>query len=70
MGRRDDCEVSKLPSGNLRLGRNILSISSLNEARFHTLDRRVSDSPLSQASLTLMHNCFFDKAMQRGFFVQ
>jgi len=70
MGRCDDCEVSKLPSGNPRPGQNILSISSLNEARFHTLDRWVSDSPLSQASLTLMHNCFFGKAMHAVFLLQ
>ena len=56
------------PSGNPRLGQNILSISSLNEARLHTLDRWVSDSFLSQAILTLMHNCFFGKAMHAVFF--
>jgi hypothetical protein len=63
MGLRDDGEVSKLPPGVPRLGQTTGPISSLNEAWFHTLDRCVSDSPLSKVILPLMRNCFFGGAI-------
>ena len=58
MSLGDDGEISKLPSGNPRLGQTIDPISSLNEAWFHTLDRCVTDSPLSEVILPLMRNAF------------
>jgi hypothetical protein len=56
MGLRDDGEGSKLPPGNPRLEQTTGSISSLNEARFHTLDRCVINGPLSEVILPLMRN--------------
>jgi hypothetical protein len=63
MGLRDDGEVNKLPPGYPRLGQTTGANSSLNEAWFHTLDRCVIDSPLSEVILPLMRNCFFGGAM-------
>jgi hypothetical protein len=51
MGLRDDGEVNKLPPGYPRLGQTTGANSSLNEAWFHTLDRCVIDSPLSEVIL-------------------
>jgi hypothetical protein len=45
MGLRDEGEVSKLPSGDPRLGQTTGPISSLNEVWFHTLDRCATDTP-------------------------
>ena len=70
MSLGDDGEISKLPSGNPRLGQTIDPISSLNEAWFHTLDRCVTDSPLSEVILPLMRNCFFGGAMHAVFLLQ
>ena len=58
MGLRDDCEVGKPPLEASRPERPIGPISSLNEAWFHTLDKCLIDSPLSEVILPLMHNCF------------
>ena len=63
MGLRDNCETSKLPPGDSRLGQTTGSISSLNEAWFHTLDTCVIDSPLREVILPLMRDCFFGGAM-------
>ena len=63
MGLRDDGEVGKLPPGAPRLRQTTGPISWLNEAWFHTLDRCVSDSPLSEIMLPLMRNCFFGGAI-------
>jgi len=70
MGLRDDGEASKLPPGDPRLGQTTGLISSLNEAWFHTLDRCVTDSPLSEVILPLMRNCFFGGAMHAVFLLQ
>jgi hypothetical protein len=58
-----DGEVNKLPAGNLRLQETPGLISSLSEAWFHTLDRCVVDTPLSEVIFPLMRNCFFGGAM-------
>ena len=70
MSLRDDGEASKLPPEDLRLGQTTGAISSLNEAWFHTLDRCVTDSPLSEVILPLMRNCFFGGAMHAVFLLQ
>jgi hypothetical protein len=70
MGLRDDGEASKLPRGDPQLGQTTGPISSLNEAWFHTLDRCVTDSPLSEVILPLMRNCFFGGAMHAAFLLQ
>ena len=70
MGLRDEGEVSKLPSGDPRLGQTTGPISSLNEAWFHTLDRCVIDSPLSAVILPLMRNCFFGGAIHAVLLLQ
>ena len=63
MGLRNDREISELPTENTRLGQTIDPISSLNEAWFHTLDRCVLDTPLTEVIFPLMRNCFFGGAM-------
>jgi hypothetical protein len=63
MGLRDDGEVSKLPPGDPPLGQTTGPVSSLNGARFYTLDRCVIDRPPSEVILPLMRNCFFGGAM-------
>ena len=70
MGLSDDAEASKLPPGDPRLRQTAGPISSLNEAWFHTLDRCVTDSPLSEVVLPLMRNCFFAGAMHAVFLLQ
>jgi hypothetical protein len=70
MGLRDDGEGSKLLPGNPRLGQTTGSISSLNEAWFHTLDRCVINGPLSEVILPLMRNCFFCGAMHAVLLLQ
>ena len=70
MSLGDDGEISKLPSGNPRLGQTIDPISSLNEAWFHTLDRCVTDTPLSEVILPLMRNCFFGGAIHAVLLLQ
>ena len=70
MGLRNDGEISELPPGNPRLGQTTGPISSLNGAWFHTLDRCVIDSPLSEVILPLMRNCFYGGAMHAALLVQ
>jgi hypothetical protein len=70
MGHSDDGEVYKLPFGDSRLGQTIGSVSSLNEAWFHSLDRCVIDSPLSEVILPLMRICFFIGAMHAVLLLQ
>ena len=70
MGLSDDGETSKLPPGKPRLGQTTGRISSLNDAWFHTLDRCVSDSPLSEVILPLMRDCFFGGAMHAVLMLQ
>ena len=70
MSLGDDGEISKLLSGNPRLGQTIDPISSLNEAWFHTLDRCVTDTPLSEVILPLMRNYFFGGAIHAVLLLQ
>jgi hypothetical protein len=70
MGLRDDAEARKPPSRDPLLGQTTGTISSLNEAWFHTLDRCVSDSPLNEIILPLMRNCFFGGAMHAVLLMQ
>jgi len=62
--------MSKLPLGDPRLEQTTNLISSLNEAWLHTLDRCVTDGPLSEVILPLMRNCFYGGAMHAGFLLQ
>jgi hypothetical protein len=70
VGLHTDGGVSKLPPGDPRLRQTTGPISSLNEAWFHTLDRCVIDSPLTEAILPLMRNCFFGGAMHAVLLLQ
>ena len=70
MGLGDDGKISKLWSGNARLGQTTDPISSLNEAWFHTLDRCVTDTPLSEVILPLMRNYFFGGAIHAVLLLQ
>ena len=63
MGLRSDGELLKAPPGDPRIGQTTRSISSLNEAWSHTLDRCVFDTSVSELTLPLMRNCFFGGAM-------
>src|SRR6516165_6400842 len=67
MGLHDDREMSRLPPGDPGSTQTAGPISSLNEAWFHTLDRCVTDSPLSEVILPLMRNCFFWRGHARRF---
>jgi hypothetical protein len=70
MGLRDDCEESKLPPGDPRLGQTTGPFSSLNEAWVHTLDSCATATPLSEVILPLMRNCFFGGAMHAVLLLQ
>ena len=70
MGLGDDGEISKRPPGDPWLGQTAGPISSLNEAWFHTLDRCVIDSPLSEVILPLLRNCFFGGALHAVLLLQ
>ena len=66
MDLRDDGEVIKFLPGDPQLGQTAGPIFSLNEAWFHTFDRCVIDTPLSEIILPLMRNCFFWRSDARG----
>jgi hypothetical protein len=70
MGLRNDREISELPTENTRLGQTTDPISSLNEAWFHTLDRCIIDTPLSEVIFPLMRNCYFGGAMHAVLLLQ
>jgi hypothetical protein len=70
MGLRGEGEVSRPTPADLRLEQTISPLSSLNEAWFHTLDRCVIDTPLSEVILPLMRNCFFGGAIYAAFLLQ
>jgi len=70
MGLRDEGEINKLPPEDLQLGQTTAPISSLNEAWLHTLDRCVTDMPLSGVILPLMRNCFFGGAIHAVLLLQ
>ena len=61
MSPNNDGEINGLPPGNPR--QTTGPISSLHEAWFHTLDRCVVDTPLSEMIFPLMRTCFFGGAM-------
>ena len=58
-----DGEVSRPPSSDLRSTQSTAAISSLNDARCHTLEEYAVDMPLNQVILPLMRDCFFDGAI-------
>jgi hypothetical protein len=70
MSAGSDGEVNKPPLGNSRLWETSSLISSLDEAWFHTLDRCVVDTPLSEVIFPLMRNCFFGGAMHAVLLLQ
>jgi hypothetical protein len=59
MGMREESEVNKFPPGDPSRLQTSGSISSLNEAWFHVLDKCVINLPLGEAILPLMRDCFF-----------
>jgi hypothetical protein len=70
MGLGNDREVNNLPCGNPRPLETPDLISSLNEAWFHTLNRCVIDTTLSEAIFPLMRACFFGGAMHAVLLLQ
>jgi hypothetical protein len=70
MGLRNDEKISELPPENPRFQQTTGPISSLHEAWFHTLDRCVVDTPLSEVIFPLMRNCFFGGAMHAVLLLQ
>ena len=63
MERCRDGEVSRPPSSDLRSTQSTADISSLNDARCHTLEEYAVDMPLNQVILPLMRDCFFGGAI-------
>src|SRR6516162_10011906 len=59
MDSPDDNEIRRRPSGQLPKRKTVDTISSLDEAWLHTLDRGVGDSPINEVILPLMRDCFF-----------
>jgi hypothetical protein len=70
MDARDDGEVSKPSPGGSPRGQAAAPISSLNEAWFNALDKCVIDTPLSEAILPLMRNCFLGGAVRAVLLLQ
>jgi hypothetical protein len=70
MGLLQDGEAGKLLPGDLQLGQATDAICSLNEAWFHTLNKCVIDTPLSESILPLMRSCFFGGAMHAVFLLR
>ena len=48
----------------------IVNSNHIPDGTFHTLDRCVSDSPLSEIILPLMRNCFFGGAVHAVLLLQ
>ena len=63
MEPRCDGGVSRDRLGDLPPRQSTDTISSLNEAWFHSLDEYVIDTPLSQIILPMMRGCFFGGAI-------
>jgi hypothetical protein len=59
MGIREEGEVNKSPLGDPSRLQPSGSISSLNEAWLHVLDKCVVKSPLNEVILPFMRDCFF-----------
>jgi hypothetical protein len=70
MGPLDDSDANILGRGDPQPRQITCPILSLNEAWLHTLDRCVSDSPMSEVILPLMRNCFFGGAMHAVLLLQ
>jgi hypothetical protein len=70
MDARDDGEVSKLSLADSPRGQAAASISSLNEAWHHALDKCAVDTPLSETIFPLMRNCFFGGALHAVLLLQ
>jgi hypothetical protein len=51
-------------------GKTVNTISSLDEAWLHTLDRCVGDRPINEVILPLMRDCFFGGAMHAVLLLQ
>ena len=66
----DDSVPNIFRRGDLQLRKTAPPILSLKEAWLHTLDRCVPDSPMSEAILPLMRNCFFGGAMHAVLLLQ
>ena len=56
---QENSEANKFPPGNPSRLQTSGSISSLNEAWFHVLDKCVIKIPLSEVILPIMRDCFF-----------
>ena len=63
MEPRHDSEVSRRRSGDLLSRQSTDTISSLNEAWFHTLDEYVICTPFREIILPMMRSCFFGGAI-------
>ena len=59
MGMQENSEANKFPPGDPSRLQSSGSISSLNEAWFHVLDKCVIKLPLSEVILPIMRDCFF-----------
>src|SRR5437764_15350794 len=59
MGRREGNEINKFSSDDPSRLQTSGSISSLNEAWFHLLDKCAIKLPLSEVILPIMRDCFF-----------
>jgi hypothetical protein len=59
MGIREKGEINKPPLGDPSRLQTSGSISSLNEAWLHVLDKCVAKSPLNEVILPFMRDCFF-----------
>jgi hypothetical protein len=70
MDPRDEAEISRRPSGQLPQGKTMRAISSLDQAWRHTLERCVGDSPINEALLPLMRDCFFGGALHAVLLLQ
>jgi hypothetical protein len=59
IGIREEGEVNKSPPGDPSRLQSSGSISSLNEAWLHVLDKCVTKLPLTEVILPIMRDCFF-----------
>jgi hypothetical protein len=69
-GLREDGEAASLSPGDLQLGQETGPICSLKRGLNSTLNKCVTDTPLSEGILPLMRSCFFGGAMHAVFLLQ